>query len=184
MDGRTVAVVGMIKGGQVSMFGNGMIDGVQLDMAPPIYKKGDIIDIRPSSNGAPNRIKINGVMTRVSSVGAYWIYDCEFESNHSSQILTEAFILEKSIDKHHQVYNIPVIVDRYKNGWRFYGNYYRNSVSQVSNTLVATPVFKNVRMCEAYNKNGKMSTTQVSLWIRYESPINGDDVKDIDVILK
>jgi len=159
-------------------------DGVELEIAPPMYKKGDIIDIRPSKNGAPNRIMIVSIVAKVTADGGRWVYNCEFESDHSIHPLDESYMANMIINKQLPVYDLPVVKERYNHGWRYHGKYARYGANEVSAKLVANPIFKSVRMCEAYDPNGKLMVDKVSLWIKYEKPFEGPTADNIDVILK
>lgn len=160
------------------------MDGVRMSIPQAIYNKGDIIDIRPSANGLPNRICIQSVLLDVSSNGAGWVYECEFESDHSVLAINEAFITEKMINTSFPVYKLDIIKERYSKGWRYYGKYPINHAKELGQNIAQSPLVKHVRICEAYDPQGKMVSDKVSLWIMYQTPINGDLPDGIDIKLK
>lgn len=148
-------------------------DDVIIDMADPLYNRGQIIDIRPSKNGLPDRIKILSVVLLARGVDTEWQYNCQFESNNDEhKLLPQTFITGKELKMKTPVYEIPVIKERYDKGWRFVGNFDFHIAKDRSNRLKINDTLKHVRICEAHDTNGRIIEDKVSIWIMYNHPIH------------
>jgi hypothetical protein len=143
------------------------------NMEKNLFDVGQVIDIRVGGgSGLPNRLQIIGMEYDITG-GDGWNYKCLMEDSGEVYEYNEKFISKVRLAMDSQVYLKPVIMERYKNGWRFVGNWSFNHCKKFGESLAKDERIAHVRVCEAYDASGNIKTDVTSLWIQYHRPIAG-----------
>lgn len=151
----------------------------------PRFMPGQVIDISYRHKGLPNRLLIKSAFVREQDTE--WMYSVYLENVGENTILPQKFILENMVVRDTNVYKCADVIKAYNDGWRFCGNYCKNTAQDTAAKYSTNKYIKNIILKPALNSNGCLIHNKYGIWIRYNNPISDDGIitsdADTDVIV-
>ena len=152
----------------------------------PRFMPGQVIDLSYKHKGLPNRILIKTVYTREQDKG--WMYAVYLENTGERTALDEDFIISHMTTKSTQVYRSPDVIKLYNDGWRFCGNFDKDTAFDMASKCATNIYIKDIILKPALNAKGCLVNNQYGMWIRYNTIINDNgtitgNTEDSDVIV-
>lgn len=135
----------------------------------PMFGIGEVIDLSYKNGGMPNRIYINGVYWREQDTK--WMYQVTMENTGDKSSMDEEFIKERRSRHTQPVYKNPDVIKRMSDGWRFCGNYDKETAIANAKLISQNDNVKAVRLYPAINYYNKFVNGQMGIWIMYKNMI-------------
>ena len=139
-------------------------------MPAPKYNVGDIIDLRFTNGTMPDRIYIHLVYMKVGSTE--WMYHVLSEKASKNIYMSESDITKFVSTKEAKCYNNPVIKDLYDNGYRFCGNYKRDTAFNKAHSMMNAGYIKHIILAEAVSHENNPLPDYLGLWVQYNTVID------------
>lgn len=136
------------------------------------YDPGCVLDLSFKSGRMPDRIFIDLVYCRYGS--KEWMYKVYSEMNDEYCYIGESEIDKRISDKSAKCYDNKIIIDMYKQGFRFAGNNKSETAFNRARRLQEADYIKNIVLLDAIDKDGNNIQGQLGLWVRYANPIDDD----------
>lgn len=141
-------------------------------MNAPKYNISDVIDLRFSNITMPDRIYIQ--MVYMKDASTEWMYQVFSEKKNGIIFMSESQISKLESKKNSECYNNQLIMEMYKNGFRFCGNNKRNTAFNRARGMVDAKYIKHIILAEALDKDGNVIPDYLGLWVQYNATIDGD----------
>lgn len=141
----------------------------------PAFGLGEVIDLSYRHGGMPNRIRIEGVFYRDQDT--MWMYDVLMENTGDRSVMNEKFISERKSSKviaSSGVYSNPEIQRRFKEGWRWCGNFAVDTARANAKLIADNSNIKNVRLWPAIDSRNRYVSGSLGIWIKYVNVIYDD----------
>ena len=141
----------------------------------PVFGIGEVIDLSYRHGGIPNRIRIEGVFYRDQDT--IWMYDVLMENTGDRSFMNEKFISERKSSKviaSSGVYSNPEIQRRFKEGWRWCGNFAVDTARANAKLIADNSNIKNVRLWPAIDSRNRYVSGSLGIWIKYVNVIYDD----------
>lgn len=151
-------------------------------MNTPKYDLSNVIDLRFSRDTMPDRIYIHAVFMKESDVE--WMYKVYSEKSNGYITLPESHINKFISKKDKPCYNNEVIKELYENGFRFCGNYKKDTAVNKANSMVSANYIKHIMLVEAFDKNGSIMPDNYGIWVQYNAPIGINSAGYKHIIVK
>ena len=127
--------------------------------------------------GMPAKIFVEAVYMK--SASREWMYCIYSESNGCKPAYLPESVLENRISKHSsQVYKCPSIIDRIDNGYRFCGNFERDTAMKRGEEFARNRMIESVLLHPAVDSRGDCIYGQFGIWIRWDAVITDDKSND------
>ena len=149
-------------------------DNITLDIntsiKAPKYNVKDVIDLRFSNDTMPDRIYIRMVYKR--DVGTEWMYEVLSEKASKGIYMTESQIDKLKSNKDGACYQNPMIIDMYKNGFRFCGNSKKDTATNRAHSMIGANYIKHIILADAFDKHNNPMPGYLGLWVQYNTVID------------
>ena len=142
----------------------------------PLYDAGGTYLLSHRS-GMPAKIYIEAVYKKANS--KEWMYSIISEANDGKVAYVPESTLRQRISKHtSKVYNLPEIVDRVNNGYRFCGNYPMNdAIARGKELADVHKSLSSVMLYPAYDGAGnRLDDGMYGIWVKWRYVIINDKV--------
>ena len=143
----------------------------------PAYAIGEVIDLSYKHGGMPNRIYVDTVFWREQDTR--WNYQVIMENTGEKTIMSEDFIKDRKAKNSSPVCKNPDIIKRFSDGWRFCGNFEKDTAVANGKLIAENPNVRAVRLYPALNYNNQYMNGKLGIWIKYTHTIY-DDGRFID----
>lgn len=138
----------------------------------PKFMPGQVIDLSYKHKGLPNRLLIKTVFIREQD--DQWMYEVFLENIGNVTTLNEDFIANNMTNKRTQVYKCTEVINLYNTGWRFCGNFDKESAQTVAAKYATNRWIKNIILRHALDSRGCLIANKYGMWIRHNDIINDD----------
>lgn len=138
----------------------------------PAFAVGEVIDLSYKHGGMPNRIYINSVFWRDQDTK--WNYEVTMENNGERAVMSESFIMDRKSKNTSPVCKNPEIIKRFADGWRFCGNFSKESAMPNAKMIAENANIENVRLYPALNYRNQFLPDKLGIWVKYKHTINND----------
>ena len=141
----------------------------------PLYDAGSTYFLSHRS-GMPAKIYIEAVYKKANS--KEWMYSIISEANGGKPAYVQESVLATRISKHtSKVYNLPEIINRVSNGYRFCGNFTRDNAIARGTDIAKNDNIESVMLYPACDSAGnKIDDDMYGIWIRWKYVIMNDKV--------
>lgn len=151
-------------------------------MKAPKYELKTIIDLRFSNTEMPDRIFIRMAYIKDTSKG--WWYEVFSEKKDGIIYISESDINRLISKKDDACYDNPIIKELYENGFRFCGNYKRDTAINRANSMKDARYIKHIILAEAINKDGMTLPDYLGLWVQYNATLSDNYAKCKHYVIK
>lgn len=138
----------------------------------PRFMPGQVIDLSYKNKGLPNRILVKAIFIREQN--DEWMYEVLLENTGETTTLSQSIIINNMTERKAQVYKCANIINLYNNGWRFCGNFSRDSAHKTGGKYATNRYIKEIVLHPALDSRGCLINDKYGLWIRYNITINSD----------
>ena len=138
----------------------------------PKYPVGGVVDLSFKNGGLPNRIYIESASWAEGDTE--WKYSAKSEMDNGQITFAESTIRKYEANQRSRVGKMQLIIDRYEDGWRYCGNYDKESAIANGNMIAGKTNVRNVKLFPALDINGILLPNEFGIWIRYVNTINAD----------
>ena len=143
----------------------------------PLYDAGESYYLSHKS-GAPARICIEAVYKKATS--KEWMYSIYSEANECKPTYVPESMLQQRISKHTTpVYKNPDVVKRLEDGYRFAGNYDKDTAINRGKAFASDSNIISVLLHPALDGSGNPIDGQYGIWIKWSCVITGNGINDI-----
>lgn len=136
----------------------------------PLFAIGEVIDLSYKYGGMPNRIYVNSVFWRESDI--QWNYQVTMENTGEKTSMSESFIKSRRSKNSSPVCENPDVIERFKDGWRFCGNFDRDTAIANGKLISENDNVHGVRLYDALNYNNRYMNGKLGVWIKYKHMID------------
>jgi hypothetical protein len=151
-------------------------------MNTPKFNIKDVIDLRFSKDNMPDRIYIHAIFIKESDTE--WMYKVLSEKSNGYITLPESYINKFFSKKERPCYDNEVVKELYDNGFRFCGNYKKDTAINKANSIKSANYIKHIILAEAIDKNGNPMVGYLGLWVQYNTIISNEYASNKHFIIK
>lgn len=138
----------------------------------PAFAIGEVIDLSYKNGGLPNRIIIDSVFMREGDTE--WMYGVTMECTGGNTTMKQSFIKERKSKCTSAVYKNPDIIKRYREGWRYCGNFDIDAANANGKMIAQRDDVEGVRLYPALDSSNRLMRGKMGVWIKYKYTIYDD----------
>lgn len=143
----------------------------------PLFNAGETYYLSHRS-GAPARIFIEAVYKKATS--KEWMYCIYSEANECKPTYVPESALSKRVSKHSTpVYKNPDVVNRLDDGYRFAGNYDKETAINRGKAFAGDSNIVSVLLHPALDGSGNPIENQYGIWIKWSCVITGNGMNEV-----